>query len=61
MTFHPNQVVSNEQWRERHKGHRIVESVSEVSIKRFFFWTCEDCGKKHLWKMETITDGEDDG
>lgn len=61
MTFLPSQVRSNEVWREEHKGHRIVESVAKVSIKRFFLWTCEDCKKKHLWKMETIKDGEADG
>ena len=57
MTFAPGQVITNEEWKARHKGHKIRVSVEEIAIKRMHWLVCEDCRARHLIKMETIGEG----
>ena len=60
MTFHPDQIVTNEEWQRRHKGHDVVEEVevypfSESNAeRRMYRWLCTTCNESHLHKMETV-------
>jgi hypothetical protein len=59
MTFLPSQVIGNDEWRKRHRGHRTREVVEDVSIKRMHWLVCDDCGSRHLNRMETIAEQSD--
>ena len=59
MTFSKDQVVTNEEWLRRHKGHKVTEEHEDFhlysgAIRRLNWWCCADCSTKHLHKMETI-------
>lgn len=60
MTFHPDQIVTNEEWQKRHKGHDIDEEVeifpfqASNAEKRMHRWLCLTCNKNHLYLMETV-------
>ncbi len=60
MTFHKDQIVTNEDWQRRHEGHDVVDQVDEYdlaegkAVKRMHHWLCRTCSKRHLHKMETV-------
>ncbi|HEC72091.1 MAG: hypothetical protein ACTSW7_00775 [Candidatus Thorarchaeota archaeon] len=60
MTFFPEQIVENDEWQSKHKGHKIEEQVDEYpldegkAIKRMCYWRCITCGARHLYNMETV-------
>jgi len=60
MTFHPDQIVTNEDWRKQHEGHEIIEDIeifpfiSSKAEKRMHYWICKTCDKRHLHNMETV-------
>jgi hypothetical protein len=59
VTFAPNQVITAEEWQKRHEGHPVRTHVEKVSIKRMHWLICDKCNACHLFKMETIPEGEE--
>lgn len=55
MTFAPERVITDEEWKKRHQGHKTRTVVEEIVIKRIHWLVCEDCGARHLFKMEMET------
>ncbi len=53
-------VMSEEDWLEEHKGHKIEDKVQEFelgdgrAVKRMHCHKCRTCGHSHLFKMETV-------
>ncbi len=61
MTFHPDQVMTNEDWQKLHEGHDVIDGkmkryrfMSRKAEKRMHYWYCKTCEKSHLHKMETV-------
>ena len=66
MTFLPEQIMTSEDWMEKHKGHKVIDEIEDFDlsdgwVKRMHYRKCVTCGHTHLHKMETVQTNKTEG